>query len=154
MSNIPAKYTDPLLAEPDLAVMTFQLEHYDGHCMNSTRIMMDFLIVRSSATESGLRESLMPVLTVMTKFARHHRYIFTVGETRKVNMWFGGQGAKDPARVPLKNFALVSVTGYFIFSMNGCQLELSRKATCHIITWGIVLPIEQFFMWIRDLSKK
>ena len=77
LSNIPAKYTDPLLTEPDLTLMTsFQLEHYDGHCMNSTRIMMDFLIVSSSVTESRLRESLMPVLTVMTKFARHHRYIF------------------------------------------------------------------------------
>ena len=54
---------------------SFQHEDYNGQCMNSTRIMMDFLVARSSGTQAGLRESLIPVLTVMIKLARHHRSI-------------------------------------------------------------------------------
>jgi len=77
LTNIPAKYTDPLLSSPDSTLMSssYQREEYNGQCMSSTHTMMDFLVARCSGSQTGLREALTPVLTVMIKLARHHRSV-------------------------------------------------------------------------------
>ena len=77
LANIPLKCTDPLLSPLDDILMSssFHREDYNGQCMNSTRIMMDFLVARSTGTQAGLRESLTPVLTVLIKLAGHHRSV-------------------------------------------------------------------------------